>query len=261
MGNDFVTGLFYGREPRGSTKEHYAYHIRVKQAYTAVLAGIELVIVLAAIGVSLVPGSGTGGPVVTFSSMPRIIWLIAPLFTAAMTMFSVTFSSDGHVASTIAWCQVFFWFNLVTVAAMVVLCVSTIIELTEETSTFFLQQNGAWVWVFAIGSGFLALWGLYLMWRLWVYWHDVRDGRNAGWMVGMGRPSKDAEPNVPLMDESAMESQPQQAETYSQTPTAPANARVGSSYVEQERSIGVIKQKFSVNGLSIQNPAFKSKNV
>ena len=105
MGNDVVTGLFYGREPRVSTKEHYAYHIRVKQAYTAVLAGIELVIVLAAIGISLVPGSGTGGPVVTFSAMPRIIWLIAPLFTAAMTMFSVTFSSDGHVASTIAWCR------------------------------------------------------------------------------------------------------------------------------------------------------------
>lgn len=254
MGNDFVTGLFYGREPKGSTPEHYAYHIRVKQAYTSVLAGIELVIVLAAIGVSLVPGAGTGGPVVTFSSMPRIIWLILPLFVAPFTMYSVTFSSDGHVASTIAWCQAFFWFNLVAVGGMVVLCISAIIELTEETSTFFLQQNGAWVWVFAIGAGFLALWGLYLMWRLWVYWHDVRDGYNAGWRVGMGRPSKGGEPSAPLMDENEMESQPM----------AQNAAQIGNSYCAQETPAartGVVTHKFSVSGVTIQNPAYKSKNV
>jgi hypothetical protein len=258
MGNDFVTGLFYGREPKDNTPSLYAYHIRVKQAYTSVLAGIELVIVLAAIGVSLVPGSGTGGPVVTFSSMPRIIWLILPLFTAAMTMFSVTFSSDGHYESTIAWCQVFFWFNLVTVGAMVVLCISAIIELTEETSTFFLQQNGAWVWVFAIGAGFLALWGLYLMWRLWVYWHDVRDGYNKGWRVGMGRSAKGGEPSAPFMDESEMESQPMMQST-------PAAAQIGNSYCAQQETptarTGVVTHKFSVQGVSMQNPVYKSKNV
>lgn len=259
MGNDFVTGLFYGREAKGSSVDQYAYHIRVKQAYAAVLAGIELMIVLAAVCVSLVPGSGTGGPVVTFSSMPRIIWLIAPLFTAAMTMFALTFSSDGHISSTIAWCQVFFWVNLVTVGAMAVLCVSAIIELTEETSTFFLQQNGAWVWVFAIGSGFIALWGLYLMWRLWVYWHDVRDGYNAGWRVGTGRRLKE-EPSAPLMEQDALESQPPQQ----QQQTSNTASQIGASYYgqqQQEPPTGAFRQKFSVNGFNTLNPTLKSKNV
>lgn len=258
MGNDLVTGLFYGREHKGSTPEQYAYHIRVKQSYTGAIAGIAFVLVLAAVCISLVPGSGTGGPVVTFSAMPRIVWLVAPLFTFAMSMYALPFSSDGHVSLTIAWCQVFFWANLFNVAAMVVLCVSAIIELTEETSTFFLQQNGAWVWVFAIGSGFIALWGLYLMWRMWVYWHDIRDGYNAGWRVGMGRPGKeqDAEASAPLM-EDAMEKQPQTQE-FAQPPAAAANSNIGSSYAAPT---GAFKQKFSVSGFTTPATGFKSKNV
>jgi hypothetical protein len=245
MGQAFVTGLFYGREQKGSTVDRYNYHIAVKQVYLAGLCAIMFLLGLAAIGISLVPGAGTGGPVVTFSSMPRIIWLIVVLATAGFTLVAPYFSSDGNIGLTVSWCMVFFWVNLVNVAAMVTLCISSVLELTEATSTLYLQNSGAWVWTFSIGSGVIALWSLWIMWRLWVYWHDVRDAASAEWHPGIAHVLMGEKKTKAADDLEKQANVPPESELN-------VNANIGSMYGQP--AAGVFQtQKFSVGGgLAVQ---------
>lgn len=251
MGQHFVTGLFYGREQKGSTVHHYNYHIRTKQIYLGALSTIMFILAVAAVCISLVPGAGTGGPVVTFSAMPRIIWLVPVLVTACFTLLAPYFDSEGRTQLTVSWCMVFFWVNLVNVAAMVTLCISSVLELTEATSTLYLQNSAAWVWTFSIGSGVIALWSLWIMWRLWVYWHDVRDAVSAGWHPGISHVMMGADKSQEEIESQPLYTAPPSAPA-PQTPTDSVNAPIGSSYGQP--AAGVFQtQKFSVGGgLAVQ---------
>jgi len=188
MGNTVGMGLFYGRmhaKQKGMDIPSVDFEIRTKQAYVNTLTWIMMLLAGSAIAISLVPGAGTGGPVVTFSSMPRIIWLMPTVLICAYTLYATGFDSQANVPSTAMSTIVSLGFQVFGIVCNLILGISVAIELNNGTSTFVLQNSGAWAWVFVIGAFVFFLWGGWIAWRLYVYWADILEGSSMGWKPGI----------------------------------------------------------------------------
>jgi len=250
MGNTLGLGLFYGRgnfRLNNRDMPNIDFELRTKQVYVSILTWIMIILSISAVAVSLVPGAGTGGPVVTFSAMPRIIWLIPTIAVCAFTLVAVMFDSTGNVGSTSSWTIVAMWMHVFAIAFNLILLISVAVEINQGTSTFYLQNGGAWAWVFVIGSAIFVLWSLWIIWRLYVYYADLLEGASLGWRVGIVEMSD--------VERGTTATQPQ----YEQVPQASA-----PSMTEQEaakRNINTVASNMNTSqlgkiGFNIAVPVF-----
>lgn len=159
--------------------------IRTKQVYTAALIWVNLLLSLTSLFVSLVPGAGQGGPIVTFGAMPHIVWQIPVIAVCMFALVACYFDSNADYTSTAAWLMVGMWFIIFVGVINIIHLVALCIEVSEKTSTFYLENGGAWVWVLLVMTLVFILWGAWIAWRMYVLRHDIVIGAALGWRAGM----------------------------------------------------------------------------
>lgn len=147
MNSDFVMGLFYGPGyfKKGETPLIVIDdHIRTKQMYAAGLAGINFLLSVLSLSISLVPGAALGGGPggVVFATLPQTIWQIPVLVVTMMALLSVYFDSNNNMPSTASWLMVSFWFMCMLVVVNIISAVSLILGVNNVNSTLWLQNGG-----------------------------------------------------------------------------------------------------------------------
>ena len=178
MGNGAIVGLFSGQEKvragDATNKDEVLWHIRLKQLHLLFMSVVMMVWTTFALIASMVPGAATGGPDVSFTSLPKIPFLVVPLWAALCTYNAASYDITWQPHIAIMWCIVSFWINVKGVFIMFVFTSSCIYELEKKTSLLSQQNHGAWLWTFIIGGGMLMIWFMLMAWRLWVYSRDIR---------------------------------------------------------------------------------------
>ncbi len=187
MGMSFTKGLFYGpaKFEKGQDLRLVDWEIRTKQIYGAALVWINYLLVVLAAFISLVNGFCTGGAPVTFGSMPHMVWYIPSLVILPFALLAFYFDSTVDYTATSSWLMVGMWFIIFLALINLIHAVALIIELSDGTSIFYMQDGAAWVWVLMIVSFVFVLWEAWIAWRMYVYRHDVVMGEFVGWRPGM----------------------------------------------------------------------------
>lgn len=182
MGSGISTGLV-GQEADfdEASIEDMDYEIRVKQVYTGALVWINFLLSLTSLFLSLAPGACMGGPLVTFGSMPHIVWQIPTLAVLMFANAALYFDSNANRVSTQRWLIVACWFVVSAAIVNVIHFVALCIEVADKSSTFYQQEGSAWAWVlFALTLVFI-LWQVWIAWRLYVLRADIANAGARGW--------------------------------------------------------------------------------
>lgn len=179
MGNGAIVGLLGGqenvREGDATNKEEVLWHLRLKQLYLLFVSVILMVWTTFALIASVVPGAATGGPDVSFTSLPKIPFLVVPLWAALYTYNAASYDITWQPKDAMRWCLASFYVNAAGALIMHVFTSSCIQEIKEKASILSQHNHGAWLWAFTIGGGMLGIWFQFLAWRLWVYARDIRN--------------------------------------------------------------------------------------
>lgn len=216
---EISNGLFGGAAnfTQSTDKRIISDEIRRKQVFAAGLVWINVILVNLCFFISLVPGACLGGPVVSFSAMPHIVWLIPTNMLLFFVGQSLYLDSNNDYTATAGWLMVSFWFQFLLIAVNVVSLVGIALEISQQTSTFYLQQNAAWIIVLIVAFSIFILWEIWIAYRLWVLRSDMLNAVSLGWRPGT------------LLDD--LENRPAPATPANEgTPLLPANAKVSSQY-------------------------------
>ena len=191
MGN-FVTGLFYGTAKFSATtpKLEMDMIIRAKEAYLGAVNWFHALLWYLSISMTLVPGErypqkilsaererlifdfipgyALGGPVVTFSALPHAIWCIPGIAISNYISDSRKANSQSDINDMSVKLTTAFWFMILVIAINITQLVATGLEIGQGTSTFVLQNSGAWAWVLLIGLIVIVLLEAWIKWRIHV---------------------------------------------------------------------------------------------
>jgi hypothetical protein len=181
MGN-IITGLFapaddFEKQP---DQLYIGAVISTVRIYATVLVWINILLQVALLLVSLVPGAALGGSPVGFSSLPHIVWSIGNLLPLIYVLTTVSATSyvdiDGVTGSLVAGMI----FMLASIAANIIHIVALALECSEQSSTFYLQ-GFPYLVVYTVAIGVFILWQMWIAARLWVYRSTIQNAIQNGW--------------------------------------------------------------------------------
>lgn len=181
MGNGIVTGMCAPAEDFEKQEPLYVGAVvSTVRIYASVLIWINLLLSVALLLISLVPGAGMGGSPVTFSALPRIVWLIPNLLALAFALHSVGSTSYSDIDGLMSMLVAAIVFMVASAVINIVHFVSLILECVEQSSTFYLQ-GFPYLVVFTVAIGVFMLWQMWIAARIYVYRATVRNALDSGW--------------------------------------------------------------------------------
>ena len=180
MGN-IMTGLFAPADDFEKSDVLYiGAVISTVRIYASVLVWINILLQVALLLVSLVPGAALGGSPVGFSSLPHTVWSIGNLLPLIYVLTTVSATSyvdiDGVTGSLVAGMI----FMLASIGANIIHIVSLALECSEQSSTFYLQ-GFPYLVVYTVAIGVFILWQMWIAARLWVYRGTIMAAIQRGW--------------------------------------------------------------------------------
>ncbi len=105
---------------------------------------------------------------VTFSALPHAIWCIPAIAISNYISDSRKANSQSDINDMSVKLTTAFWLMILVIAVNITQLVATGLEIGQGTSTFFLQNSGAWAWVLLIGLIVVILLEAWIMWRIHV---------------------------------------------------------------------------------------------
>lgn len=157
--------------------------IRVVEIYVSALIWMNLLLVAAAMLLSLVPGYCLGGAPVTFRAIPHEVFLtlnmLALVYALQATRLTSTLNLNGGQSELL----VAVILMLFSVVANMIHLIALILECVQRTSIMAVQGFPFLV-VLTVGVGCVFGWQVLIALRLWVLRSTRANAMNKGWTPG-----------------------------------------------------------------------------